>query len=84
MLSEIADMGLVRNEVQLFRALFSKNKAQSRSPITVELAQLQEIIDSMHEATCQQCGPAFADQLLSFSVKEAGEKVPKFDATVFI
>ena len=55
-----------------------------RSPLTLEIKDLQEVVDCMYEAGCNAYGPTKTDQMLSTSVKGASELVPKFDAAVFL
>ncbi len=81
-LSEIRKIGLDKNEMWMFREMFTKK--EQRSPITLEIDMLRDIVDLMYETSCKFNGPVVTDKLLSQAVSEATVKVPYFSANNFL
>ena len=81
-LSEVKKLGLAKNEMWMFREMFAKE--EQRSPITLEIDMLRDIVDLMYEASCKFNGPVVTDKLLSEAVSEATIKVPYYRADNFL
>jgi len=55
-----------------------------RSPLTLEISGLQDVVDCMYESSCNVYGPTKTDQMLSTAVKDASERIPSFNAGIFL
>lgn len=55
-----------------------------RSPLTLTVEELRDIVDCMYSEVCDILGPTSADQCLSNSVRQAKIVVPEYDARVFL
>ncbi len=69
-------------EMKMLRKVISHQK--SRSPLSLDLDILLEIIDTIHEVSATVCGPTIADLALSRAVMKTGRSTSAFDATIFL
>lgn len=69
-------------ETLQLKALFADNNL--RSPLTLTVEQLRDIVDSLYDATCKVLGPAVTDKMLSQAVKQANSANLNFNAATFL
>lgn len=55
-----------------------------RSPLTLAVDELRDVVDCMYSEVCDVLGPTSADKCLSNSVRQAQLVVPEYDARVFL
>jgi len=58
--------------------------SEQRSPITLNIDVLREVVDSMYEVSSTQNGPVATDKMLSQAVQESSELVPGFSPDNFL
>ncbi len=81
-ISDIKQLSIHKNEYWMFKEMLLKQ--EQRSPITLDIEELRDVVDIMYEAACKYHGPATTDALLSASVKTASARVPSFSAENFL
>ena len=73
---------LKSHEMKVLRKVISGQSL--RSPLSLDLDILLEIIDVLHGTTSEVCGPSVADLVLSKAVMKTGRTTSTFDATLFL
>ena len=81
-LSDIQQLKIQKNEYWMFKEMMIKQ--EQRSPLTLDLENLRDVVDVMYEAACTYHGPASTDRFLSQAVKESSRLVPAFRADNFL
>jgi len=81
-LSDIQQLEIEKDEYWMFKEMMLKQ--EQRSPITLDLESLRDVVDVMYEAACTHHGPASVDRFLSQAVSEASELFPDYRANNFL
>ncbi len=81
-LSNIKQLNIEKDEYWMFKKMMINQ--EQRSPITLELEVLRDVVDVMYEAACTYHGPALADKFLSQAVKESSRLFPAYRADNFL
>lgn len=81
-LSEVSSLKFDTVEMVALKQLFLGEIM--RSPLTLEVNDLQEVVDCMYEGSCSVFGPAKTDQMLSAAVKDTANLIHNFNASIFL
>lgn len=81
-LANIKQLKIEKNEYWMFKEMLIGKK--QRSPISLDLENLCDVVDVMYEAACTHHGPAATDRYLSEAVKESSRLFPAFRSDNFL
>lgn len=81
-LTELVKLKFSAVEMMTLKELFTG--ASVRSPLTLGVDGLQDVVDCMYQSSCDVYGPTKTDQLLSLAVKDVSNKIPDFNAGIFL
>lgn len=81
-LAELVKLKFSAVEMMTLKELFTG--VSVRSPLTLGVNGLQDVVDCMYQSSCDVYGPTKTDQLLSLAVKDVSNKIPDFNAGIFL
>lgn len=81
-LTDLKGLKIEKGEYWMFKQMMIEE--DQRSPITLELERLRDVVDLMYEASSKYHGPVATDKFLSSAVGESMRKVPSFRADDFL
>ena len=81
-LTELTKLKLGSAELGTLKELFMRKVV--RSPLTLDIEDLQDVVDCMYESSCTVYGPTQTDQLLSNAIKQTSEIIPDFNGSIFL